>query len=120
VSEVLSKSRAASKRPTTINGVADKLKAVSAELDLLPSRFDVFLFPSAGAFNCRRIAGTDKVSPHGYGIAVDVAFKRAHYWMWDSVNNCGKELALFVFGLVAFETFARPAVHRSAAETVVL
>lgn len=69
---------------TTVNGVADKLKAVSADLDLLPPPFDVFLVPSAGAFNCRRVAGTDKLSPHGYGIAVDLALKRAHYWLWDS------------------------------------
>jgi hypothetical protein len=69
---------------TSINGVADHLKAVSAELELLPSSFDVFLFPSAGGFNCRRVAGTDKLSPHGYGIAVDLGLRRAHYWLWDS------------------------------------
>jgi hypothetical protein len=69
---------------TTINGVAEKLKAVSAELDALPSRFDVFLAPSAGAFICRQIAGTDQRSAHAYGIAVDLALKRSHYWRWDS------------------------------------
>jgi len=69
---------------TSINGVAEHLKAASAELELLPSSFDVFLFPSAGGFNCRRIAGTDKLSPHGYGIAIDLGLKRAHYWLWDS------------------------------------
>jgi hypothetical protein len=69
---------------TTINGVADKLKAVGAELELLPTSFDAFLFPSAGAFNCRRVRGTDKLSPHGYGIAIDLALKRSHYWLWDS------------------------------------
>ena len=69
---------------TTVNGVADKLKAVGAELELLPSSFDAFLFPSAGAFNCRRVRGTDKLSPHGYGIAVDLALKSSHYWLWDS------------------------------------
>ena len=69
---------------TTINGVAEKLKAVSAELNALPARFDVFLVPSAGAYTCRRIAGTDQRSAHGYGIAVDIALKRSHYWRWDS------------------------------------
>jgi hypothetical protein len=77
---------------TTINGVADRLKAVSAELDALPSRFDAFLVPSAGAFICRRIAGTDQRSAHGYGIAVDLALKRSHYWRWD--NGGGSENAL--------------------------
>ena len=65
------------------NQAAEKLKAVSAELDSLPASFDPFLFPSAGTYNCRPIAGTSRVSAHGYGIAIDIAIKRAHYWQWD-------------------------------------
>jgi hypothetical protein len=67
---------------TTINGVADKLKAISTELDALPAKFNVFLVPAAGAFNCRAIAGTGRRSAHGYGIAVDIAVKRSQYWRW--------------------------------------
>jgi hypothetical protein len=62
-----------------INGAARALEAVSADLDALPSSFDVFLFPSAGTFNCRVIAGTTRVSAHGHGIAIDIALPRAHY-----------------------------------------
>jgi hypothetical protein len=62
------------------NGAARALAAVSAELDALPESFDAFLFPSAGTYNCRVIAGTDRVSAHGHGIAIDIALKRAHYW----------------------------------------
>ena len=62
------------------NGAARALAAVSAELDALPGSFDVFLFPSAGTYNCRVIAGTDRVSAHGHGIAIDIGLKRAHYW----------------------------------------
>jgi hypothetical protein len=76
---------------TTINGVAEKVKAVSAELDALPSRFDVFLVPSAGAYTCRTIAGTNRRSAHSYGIAIDLALKRSHYWRWD---NGGSDSAL--------------------------
>ena len=67
---------------TKINGVADRLKAVSDALDQLPPRFDVFLFPSAGTYNCRTVAGTAFPSAHGYGIAIDIALKHAHYWRW--------------------------------------
>jgi hypothetical protein len=67
---------------TTINGVAEKLRAVSAELDRLPPRFNVFLLPSAGGYVCRQIAGTNQRSAHGYGIAVDIAIARSHYWRW--------------------------------------
>jgi hypothetical protein len=69
-------------RITRINGVADKLAAVSAALDALPASFDQHLFPAAGTYNCRTIAGTNRVSAHGHGIAVDIATARADYWQW--------------------------------------
>jgi hypothetical protein len=70
-------------RVTRINGVAGRLEAVSRELDRLPSRFDRYLLPAAGGYHCRPIAGTDRPSPHGYGIAIDIAVAGAHYWRWD-------------------------------------
>jgi hypothetical protein len=68
---------------TRINGVAEKLKAVVAELDALPDRFTAFLVPSAGTFNCRTIAGSARESAHGWGIAIDIATAHANYWRWD-------------------------------------
>jgi len=67
---------------TTVNGVSDKLAAVSRELDELPARFDAYLIPSAGTYNCRAIDGTSRPSAHGYGIAIDIAVRHAHYWRW--------------------------------------
>jgi D-alanyl-D-alanine carboxypeptidase len=69
-------------RVTRVNGVAERLAAVSAELDALPARFDAYLFPSAGTFNCRVIAGTDRLSAHGTATAIDIATAHAHYWRW--------------------------------------
>ena len=69
---------------TRVNGVASKLAAVSAELDALPSKFDKFLFPPAGTYLCRPIAGTTRVGAHGHGIAIDIAAKPAHYWLWSA------------------------------------
>lgn len=65
------------------NGVAEKLRGVSAELDALPSRFDRFLTPIAGSYVCRAIAGTSTPSAHGYGIAIDIALSQSNYWRWD-------------------------------------
>jgi hypothetical protein len=62
------------------NGAAHALEMVSAELDALPSRYDVFLYPSAGTYNCRTIAGTKRKSAHGHGIAIDIALKHSDYW----------------------------------------
>jgi hypothetical protein len=67
---------------TRINGVAEKLTAVSAALDALPARFDRYLVPSAGTYACRPIAGTDRISAHGHGIAIDIATAQADYWQW--------------------------------------
>ena len=72
-----------------INGAAERLKAVSEELDTLPAKFDADLFPAAGTYNCRTIAGTKSLSAHGLGIAIDVALKHAHYWRWEKQDAGG-------------------------------
>src|SRR6516162_11144421 len=65
-----------------INGAAAQLQKVSDELDQLPDRFLQYLRPLQGAFNCRPIAGTDRPSAHGLGIAIDLAGAHSHYWLW--------------------------------------
>ncbi len=77
-------------RVSSVNGVAARLAAVSRELDDLPARFDPFLKPAAGTFNCRPIAGTDRVSAHGHGIAIDIATEHAHYWRWSKSDAAGR------------------------------
>jgi hypothetical protein len=75
---------------TSVNGVAEKLKAVSGELDALPERFDKYLLPPSGTYNCRVIVGTHRVSTHGSGIAIDIAVKYAHYWRWTKSDADGR------------------------------
>jgi hypothetical protein len=74
----------------TANGAADRLDAVSKELDLLPAEFDKYLMPAAGTYNCRTIAGTDRVSAHGYGIAIDIAVAQSDYWRWAGGTSSGQ------------------------------
>lgn len=64
------------------NGAADALEAVSRELDRLSPDFKKYLVPSAGTYNCRAIAGTNRVSMHGYGVAIDVNVEQSAYWRW--------------------------------------
>jgi hypothetical protein len=71
------------------HGAAQRLQAVSARLDQLPAKFDAYLFPPAGTYNCRVIAGTERVSAHGHGIAIDLNVKNAHYWRWTNPNPSG-------------------------------
>jgi hypothetical protein len=74
---------------TRVNNVDRKLAAVSAELEALPARFHGFLLPAAGGYACRVIAGTERTSAHGQGIAVDIAIKRSHYWRWSKPAGDG-------------------------------
>lgn len=77
-------------RVTRVNGVAERLAAVSRELDQLPRSYDPHLYPAAGTFNCRPIAGTSRPSVHGAGIAIDIAVRHAHYWQWSKPDAAGR------------------------------
>lgn len=75
---------------TRINGAAAALQRVSDELDTLPDRFTKYLVPPAGTYNCRVIAGTDRLSGHGLGIAIDISTKYSHYWRWAKTDASGR------------------------------
>ena len=78
----LPKSGGASVMITSVNGVADKLRAVSDELDALPADIRRAAFPSAGTFNCRAVKDTGNRSMHAWGAAIDLNTQYADYWLW--------------------------------------
>ncbi|EYE88716.1 glycoside hydrolase [Fervidicella metallireducens AeB] len=41
-----------------------------------------YVFPCSGTFNYRYISGTSRLSPHSYGIAIDLARDKRDYWKW--------------------------------------
>jgi peptidoglycan LD-endopeptidase CwlK len=75
-------------RITKINGVDRKLAAVSAELDQLPPEEKKYLLKTGGTFNWRPIAGSDQLSAHSFGIAIDIDPAFSDYWRW---NGGGSE-----------------------------
>jgi D-alanyl-D-alanine carboxypeptidase len=75
---------------TSVNGVAEKLRAVSRELEKLPARFTEFLVPSAGVYNCRVIAGTERKSVHAFGAAIDINVDKSNYWRWTKPDEKGR------------------------------
>ncbi len=77
---------------TKINGVADALRKVSAELDQLPAKYLKYLKPMAGTYNCRTIAGTKRLSVHSFGAAIDINAKLGNYWRWSKPDKVGKYL----------------------------
>ena len=66
---------------TTVNGVADQLQKVSDELNRHPEWKD--WLTSGGIFNWRVVAGTDRLSPHSFAIAIDIGVSKSNYWRWD-------------------------------------
>lgn len=62
------------------NGAAEALKRVSAELERLPADLHRFFDRPAGGFYWRQIAGTDRMSGHAYGIAIDINVSLSDYW----------------------------------------
>ena len=83
----LPKSGGGSVQITTVNGVADRLRAVSAELDVLRPEIKKFAFPSAGTFNCRTVKDTGVRSMHAWGAAIDVNTTFADYWLWGAKGS---------------------------------
>jgi hypothetical protein len=67
---------------TEVNGVADRLAEVSRELETLPKAMMKYLIPSAGTYNCRPIAETQRFSVHSYGAAIDINDRLSDYWLW--------------------------------------
>ncbi|MCE1234903.1 MAG: M15 family metallopeptidase [Hyphomicrobiales bacterium] len=68
-------------------GAAEALAAVSKELEAGPAEWKRYLVPSAGTYNCRVIAGTTRVSAHGWGIAIDVNDRASDYWRWSDPSG---------------------------------
>ncbi len=67
---------------TTVNGVSEKLQALSDTLDTLLA-FQKYLVKPAGTFNWRVIKDTHRLSAHSFGIAIDINVDFAHYWGWN-------------------------------------
>lgn len=78
----LPKSGGGSVQITSVNGVADHLRAVSAELDALTPELKKFAIPSAGTFNCRTVKDTGNRSMHAWGAAIDINTTFSDYWLW--------------------------------------
>jgi hypothetical protein len=74
---------------TKVNGVADKLKQVSEEIELLPAAIKTAAYPIAGVFSCRTVKDTGRPSMHAYAAAIDLNIKVSDYWLWQSTNGNG-------------------------------
>lgn len=68
---------------TTVNGVDQKLRRISAVLEKLPPTYYKYLERPAGGFYWRKVAGQSYLSSHSFGIAIDINSSYSNYWLWD-------------------------------------
>ncbi|WP_017810564.1 M15 family metallopeptidase [Clostridium saccharoperbutylacetonicum] len=71
-------------------------------ISLARNRNDIasIIYPASGTFNYRVISGTGRLSPHSYGIAIDLKSDRKDYWKWSSIEDGKKRLAEYPKELV--------------------
>ncbi|MBQ7419869.1 MAG: M15 family metallopeptidase [Prevotella sp.] len=70
---------------TTVNGAADSLRAVAAELAKHPELRSYL--KSSGSFYWRKVRGAKRQSAHSYGMTIDIGVSKSDYWLW---KNPGK------------------------------
>ncbi len=70
---------------TKINGAADSLRAVAAELAKHPELRPYL--KSSGSFLWRKVRGANRQSAHSYGMTIDIGVAKSDYWLW---KNPGK------------------------------
>lgn len=70
---------------TKVNGAADSLKAVAAEIAKHPELRSYL--KSSGTFLWRKVRGANRQSAHSYGITIDIGVAKSDYWLW---KNPGK------------------------------
>ncbi|MCT4617975.1 MAG: M15 family metallopeptidase [Marinisporobacter sp.] len=54
-----------------------------------------FIVPPSGTFNYRLIAGTNRLSPHSFGTAIDLKRDKRDYWKWTSREEGEKRLKIY-------------------------
>jgi hypothetical protein len=69
-------------RVTRINGIADRLRKISDEIEKLEPAIKAAAFPIAGVLSCRTVADTGNMSMHAYAAAIDLNLKYSDYWLW--------------------------------------
>ena len=71
-------------------GAAKALEAVSKDLEELftaKPELRVYVAELGGTFTWRLIAGTNRLSNHSFGNAIDLNVAKSRYWRWDATSK---------------------------------
>lgn len=77
------------------NKASEELQKAFNDVSLLVRNnhsISVSLLPVNGTFNYRFISGTQRLSPHSFGIAIDLARDKRDYWRWASREQGQKRI----------------------------
>jgi len=66
------------------NNAAESLKKAVKQISTASGNLSANIFPVNGTYNYRVIAGTNQLSPHAFGIAIDFRSDKRDYWKWAS------------------------------------
>ncbi|MDB6176185.1 M15 family metallopeptidase [Paracoccus sp. Z330] len=72
---------------TARNGVACQLRAAFTLLAPHRATLAPFFEAVGGGYVWRRISGTDRLSPHSWGIAIDINASLGGYWRWTGATE---------------------------------
>lgn len=77
--------------------------ALKEVMPLAKTRSDIgnIIYPASGTYNYRVISGTGRLSPHSYGIAIDLKSDPRDYWKWSTTEQGAKRLTEYPKDLVA-------------------
>ncbi len=70
---------------TKVNGAAEQLRMVAAELSKVPQLHKYLT--SASSFYWRKVRGANRQSAHSYGIAIDINTIYSNYWLWSNPKH---------------------------------
>lgn len=72
-------------RFTKVNGAADALRKVAAEIARHPELRKYV--KSSGSFYWRNVRFAKRLSAHSYGMTIDIAVAKSDYWGWKTKNH---------------------------------
>ncbi|HDK7174935.1 TPA: M15 family metallopeptidase [Clostridium botulinum] len=90
-----------SKGAESLKNTLDELSNISKS----NSKLNSYISPLNGTFNYRYIAGTNLLSPHAFGIAIDLVRDNRDYWKWATESEGEKRIASYPKEIV--ETFEK-------------
>lgn len=80
-----------------VNGAADALQTALNKISKIAENNNIggFVAPTSGTYNYRVIRDTGQLSPHAFGIAIDLKSDPSDYWKWCTKDKGSARIAKY-------------------------